>query len=469
MYKETVGLEVHVELNTNKKAFSNSLNNFHATTNANINEIDMAYPGVLPILNQDVVLMALKVCLALNCKINKKMHFDRKNYFYKDLPKGYQITQNKTPIGYDGYINIDVAGVTKRIGIERIHIEEDTAKSINKDNYTLLNFNRAGVPLIEIVTKPDIKNGDEAKIYLTDLRAILLHLGVSDVKIEEGSMRVDCNVSISKTDELGTRCEVKNIGSISDVSDCIDVEKVRQAKILDSGDIISYETRRYDAASKTTKLLRKKEEGNDYRYHEEPDIPYITLDDYIIEKTRNELPKLPNELMMEFLQLGLSEVVCKTIIGNIEVLHIYEDVYTKVNPVLAANILTSIVVTYMNANDIKISDTKFSTDKFIQVLQLVENNTIINNMAKDIINKSFNEDINVLEYIKANNDVVSDADALSNIIDEIISSIENISEQVKENETKCNKMIMGLVMKKTSGKANPKIAASIVVDKLKNI
>ena len=232
-YVPTIGIEVHVELKTNTKIFSPSKNSYDECVNVNINEIDLAYPGVLPTVNSEVVEKALKASLALNCLINKKMHFDRKNYYYPDLPKGYQITQNKTPIGYDGYVLINTNDGVKKIEIERIHMEEDTCKSIHINNKTLLNYNRAGVPLIEIVTKPCISNGDEAVKYLEELKETLFYLGVSDCKIEEGSMRADVNVSVSKDNKLGTKCEVKNIGSISSVKTAIDYEINRQIDLLE--------------------------------------------------------------------------------------------------------------------------------------------------------------------------------------------------------------------------------------------
>ena len=272
--KPTIGIEVHVELKTMAKAFSLSKNNFNDEANTNINVLDLGYPGTLPRLNKGIIDFALKACLAFNCKINRLMHFDRKNYFYPDLPKGYQITQQDTPIGYDGYVQIS----NKKIYLERMHIEEDTCKSIHTTD-TLLNFNRAGVPLIEIVTKPCINSGKEAMEYLEKLRETLLYLGISDVKIEEGSMRCDVNVSVSDSDKLGTKCEVKNIGSISSVGLAIDYEIKRQEELIKKGEKIVEQTRRFDDKTKTTILMRYKETGNDYRYFPEPDIPFIYIDD----------------------------------------------------------------------------------------------------------------------------------------------------------------------------------------------
>ena len=294
--KPTIGIEVHVELKSLSKVFSNSKNNFNDPVNTNVNVIDLAYPGSLPRLNKEVINMAIKACLALNCDVTRLMHFDRKNYFYADLPKGFQITQQDTPIGTNGYIEIENG---KKIRIERLHIEEDTCKSIHSKE-TLLNFNRAGVPLLEIVSKPDIHSGLEAVQYVEKLRETLLYLGISDVKIEEGSMRCDVNVSVSDNDTLGTKCEVKNIGSISNVKTAIDYEVSRQTELLKNGEIIKEQTRRYDDKTKTTILMRYKETGNDYRYFPEPDIPYFEITDEWIREIEKQMPILSYELKEKY-------------------------------------------------------------------------------------------------------------------------------------------------------------------------
>ena len=267
MLEPTIGIEVHVELKSKNKVFSNTINAYSNNANTNVNIVDLGYPGTLPVLNYEVVKMALKAALALNCKINKKMHFDRKNYFYPDLPKGYQITEQATPIGYDGYLEIEVDGCTRKIGIERIHIEEDTCKSMHVLDNTLLNYNRAGVPLVEIVTKPDIKSPKEAVAYVETLRRTLLYLEISDVKIEEGSMRCDTNISLApqNAEKLGTKIEIKNIGSVSNVGISLEYEIKRQKELLENGTILKEETRRFDDNTNSTILLRVKETGNDYR------------------------------------------------------------------------------------------------------------------------------------------------------------------------------------------------------------
>ena len=368
--KPTIGIEVHVELKSMAKVFSLSKNSFNDEANTNINVIDLGYPGVLPKLNKGVIDSALKACLALNCKINRLMHFDRKNYFYPDLPKGYQITQQDTPIGYDGFVEVEVDGNKEKIYLERIHIEEDTCKSIHTD-YTLLNYNRAGVPLIEIVTKPCITSSKQAVAYLEKLRETLLYLGVSDVKIEEGSMRCDVNVSVSDTDSLGTKCEVKNIGSISNVGLAIDYEIKRQTELIKNGEKIIEQTRRFDDKTKTTVLMRYKETGNDYRYFPEPDIPFVYITDEWLASVLENMPILASELKEKYISLGINNNNIKTIMANRELCDFLEKVIDKCNPLIAANLLTSDILSYLNKNIVKFALT-ISIQKSFFI-----NNTII--------------------------------------------------------------------------------------------
>ena len=267
-YIKTIGIEVHVELKTKTKIFSSSKNGYGQMANSLTNVVDLGYPGTLPTLNEEVINLAIKAATILNCKIRRQMHFDRKNYFYPDNPKNYQITQFDTPIGYDGYVEIELDGKKKKIEIEEMHIEEDTCKSTHRKDKTLLDFNRAGVPLIEIVTKPCMESATEAKLYLEKLKELLFYCDISDCKMEEGSMRADANISIRKneSDPYGTKVEIKNIGSISNVGISIEKEALRQEKLLENGQTFKEQTRRYDDKISDTVLMREKETGNDYRY-----------------------------------------------------------------------------------------------------------------------------------------------------------------------------------------------------------
>ena len=461
--KPTIGIEVHVELKSMAKVFSLSKNNFNDEENTNINVIDLGYPGVLPRLNKGVIDDALKACIALNFNINRLMHFDRKNYFYPDLPKGYQITQQDTPIGYDGYVEIE----NKKIYLERMHIEEDTCKSLHTTD-TLLNFNRAGVPLLEIVTKPCISSGKEAIEYLEKLRETLLYLGISDVKIEEGSMRCDVNVSVSDTDKLGTKVEVKNIGSISNVGTAIDYEIQRQQELLANGEVILEQTRRFDDKTKTTILMRYKETGNDYRYFPEPDIPYVYIDDEWLENIKNNMPILTDELKDKYIKLGINNNNIKTIIANKEICNFLETVIDKVNPNIAANLLTGDILSYLNKNYIKLEDSKLTKDNFIKLVDLLDKKTISSKQGKEAINILLNTGKDVLEIVKENNmEQISDNNLVLDIVTKVIDANPDSVKDFKEGKDRAVKYLMGQIMKESKGQINPGLANQTLIAELK--
>ena len=461
--KPTIGIEVHVELKSMAKVFSLSKNNFNDEANTNINVIDLGYPGVLPRLNKGVIDDALKACLALNFNINRLMHFDRKNYFYPDLPKGYQITQQDTPIGYDGYVEIS----NKKIYLERMHIEEDTCKSLHTTD-TLLNFNRAGVPLLEIVTKPCISSGKEAVEYLEKLRETLLYLGISDVKIEEGSMRCDVNVSVSDTDELGTKVEVKNIGSISNVGVAIDYEIQRQEELLANGEVIIEQTRRFDDKSKTTILMRYKETGNDYRYFPEPDIPYVYIDGEWIEQIKREMPVLTDELKDKYTKLGINNNNIKTIIANKEICNFFETVIDDVNPNIAANLLTGDILSYLNKHFIKLEESKLTKDNFIKLVELLDKKTISSKQGKEVINILLDTGKDVLEIVKENKmEQISDNSLVLDIVTKVIDANPDSVKDFKEGKDRAVKYLMGQIMKESKGQVNPGLANQVLVEELK--
>lgn len=472
MLVPTIGIEVHVELKSKNKVFSSSLNDFNAVANSNISLIDLAYPGTLPKMNKEVVDMALKLALVLNCKINKLMHFDRKNYFYPDLPKGYQITQAETPIGYDGYLEIEVDGKTKKIEIERIHIEEDTCKSIHVGNNTLLNYNRAGVPLIEIVTKPVITNSKEAVLYLEALRENLLYLGISDVKIEEGSMRCEANVSLKEenSDKLGTKVEIKNIGSITNVKLGIDYEIERQKELILKGIKLQEETRRFCDKTNTTILMRVKETGNDYRYFPEPDMAYIKLSDEDIKEARENLPVLPNQLRNKYSKKGINANNINTIIANKEICDFFESVFCETNPVIVANLLTSEVLSYINKNKISLYNTKLTKDKMIKLINLLEKGTITTKHCKEIIPIMLETEKTVEEIIKdLKLEVITDENFVLDIINKVINDNPESVKDYKEGKDRAVKYLMGQIMKESKGKINPKDAMDKLINNLNNI
>ena len=405
-YIPTVGIEVHVELKTNTKIFSNSKNGYGSMANSLTNVIDLGYPGTLPTLNEEVVNLAIKAATVLNCKIRKEMHFDRKNYFYPDNPKNYQITQFATPIGYDGYVEIEIDGKKEKIYIEEMHIEEDTCKSTHRGDKTLLDFNRAGVPLIEIVSKPCMKSGEEAKKYLEKLRELLLYSDISDCKLEEGSMRADANVSIRKkeSDPYGTKAEIKNIGSISNVGLSIEKEIERQAKIYDAGETFKAQTRRFDDKLQDTVLMRVKETGNDYRYYPEPDIPFVIITDERIEEVKKTIPMLPDERRAKYQELGISELNANKIVQNRSLSNYLNDFLDKkINFKIASNLLLGDIQAYLNKNEKEITETKLTKEKFIDLVNKMDDNTLTSKNLKDILDKVLEEDKEISVIMKENN------------------------------------------------------------------
>lgn len=462
--KPTIGIEVHVELKSLSKVFSNSKNNFNDPVNTNVNVIDLAYPGSLPRLNKEVINMAIKACLALNCDVTRLMHFDRKNYFYADLPKGFQITQQDTPIGTNGYIEIENG---KKIRIERLHIEEDTCKSIHSKE-TLLNFNRAGVPLLEIVSKPDIHSGLEAVQYVEKLRETLLYLGISDVKIEEGSMRCDVNVSVSDNDTLGTKCEIKNIGSISNVKTAIDYEISRQTELLKNGEIIKEQTRRYDDKTKTTILMRYKETGNDYRYFPEPDIPYFEITDEWIREIEKQMPILTDELKEKYEKLNINPQNIQTIISNRSLCMFLESVIDSVDAVIASNILTSDIAGYLNKNIVSIEDTKLTKEKFIELINMLKNEQLSSKQAKQIIPYLLETDKNISSLIEELGLVqITDNTKLQEIINNVLNNNQESVNDYKNGHENALKYLMGQIMKESKGQANPKLVNELLIENLK--
>ncbi len=387
-YIPTIGIEVHVELKTNTKIFSPSVNGYGQMANSLTNEIDLGYPGTLPTLNEEVINLGIKAATILNCKIRKQMFFDRKNYFYPDNPKNYQITQNRTPIGYDGYVEIDDNGTKKKIYIEEMHIEEDTCKSTHRKDKTLLDFNRAGVPLIEIVTKPCMTTSTEAKLYLEKLKELLFYADVSDCKMEEGSMRADANVSIRKneSDPFGTKAEIKNIGSISNVGLSIEKEIERQAKLYDKGETFKEQTRRFDSKLNDTVLMRVKETGNDYRYFPEPDIPFVVITDEMIDNVKKTIPMLPDERREVYKNLGVSDINTTKLVQNRSVSDYFNELLEdKTNFQIASNLLLGDISAYLNKHEKLITDTTLTKERFLELVKLMDDKTLTSKNLKDIL------------------------------------------------------------------------------------
>ena len=465
-YRPTIGIEIHLELKTNAKVFSLSSNDYNSMANTNINEIDMGYPGVLPTFNDGVLRSAIKACLGLNMNISEVMHFDRKNYYYPDLPKGYQITQFDTPIGRDGFVDIYVGDDIKRIGVSDIHIEEDTCKSLHYNGKTLLNYNRSGVPLIEIVSCPDMHSKEEAMAYAEAIREIMFYLGVSDCKIEEGSMRCDVNISVSDSDKLGVRSEIKNIGSISNIGDAIDYEIERQINAIKNGETLFEDTRRFDSSNNSTVFMRRKEPNKDYRYFPEPDIPYLYLSRDTIMEEESSLVKLPSERRKDYLDKGISSINVAKIISNKDLSDFLESVLSlDIDFKVASNILTGDIASYLNKNNISIFDTKFDNSKFVSIVNALSKKEISSKIFKDILPSIMKEDLDIDKLIDENKQVDNKDEALKIVLDVIENYPDSVNDY-RNGKENAIKFLMGMVMKNSKGKINPSLAMEILRDNL---
>ena len=470
-YIPTIGVEVHVELKTNTKIFSNSINGYGQMANSLTNVIDLGYPGTLPTLNEEVVNLGIKAASILNCNIRKVMHFDRKNYFYPDNPKNYQITQARTPIGYDGYVEVTKEnGEKKKIYIEEMHIEEDTCKSAHRGDKTLLDFNRAGVPLLEIVTKPCLSSGEEVKLYLEKLRELLSFGDISDCKIEEGSMRADVNVSIRKneSDPLGVKAEVKNIGSISNAKLGVEKEIERQSKLYDEGKTFKPQTRRFDDKIGDTVLMRVKETGNDYRYFPEPDIPFVVLTDEMIESAIKTIPMLPDERREKYLALGVSEINAKKLIQNRSLSDYFNTLLTeKTNHQIASNLLLGDISGYLNKHEKIITDTTLTKERFLELIKLMEDKTLTSKNLKDILDSVMEKEDSISDIMKEEGiENITDDAELKSVINKIIEANPESVKDYLNGHDRAIKYLMGQVMKETKGKANPAMASDLLKEEL---
>ncbi len=456
-YIPTIGLEVHCELKSNSKNFSSSKNGL-GDVNTNLSVVDIGYPGVLPCVNKEAVRASIMVALALNCKIPKILTFDRKNYYYPDLPKGYQITQFGSPIGTDGFVMISDAGVMKKIFIHDTHLEEDTANMDHLSNYSLIDYNRAGVPLLETVTEPCISSSREAILYLEALRNIFLYLDVSDARADLGQIRVDVNVSLRKEEdsELGTRVEIKNINSFTTVREVIDVEIERQRIILEAGGVIEQETRRYDESNKTTVFMRGKADAVDYKYYTEPNIPPIRLRDDFINEISSVMPILEFERKCKYIkEYGISEVDASTLTKDKRLSDYFESIVSSgASPRETANILVGFLLGYLNKNFKSIDDVTVTGSDFSVIIKMMCDGKISNKQVRDILTKALDDNINVLDVAKEEGTQISDKEEIRGIVCEVFRDNPKVIDDYRAGKN-VNGFIMGLIMKKTGGKVNP--------------
>lgn len=469
-FETTIGLEVHVELKTHSKIYSPTPVEFGDEPNANTNVIDWAYPGTLPTLNKGVVRDGIMAGLALHAQISKHMHFDRKNYFYPDNPKAYQVTQSETPIAHDGWIEIEVNGKKKKIGIKEMHIEEDAGKNTHTSNYSYVDLNRQGTPLIEIVSKPDIASPEEAVAYLEALRQRIQFTGISDVKMEEGSMRVDTNISIRPigSDKYGTKTEMKNINSFNFVKKALNFEQQRHEKVIMSGGTIAQETRRFDEATGETISMRTKEGSDDYRYFPEPDIPPLEVSDEWIQEIQDAMPEMPGERRAHYTNdLGLSEYDAMVLTQTKEMSDFFETtIALGADPKKAANYLMNDVNSYLNDKQVDLQDTKLTPANLAGMIKLIDDGTISSKMAKKVF-KGILDGQEPAAYAEKNGLVqLSDPAKLQPIVDEVLANNQQSIEDYKNGKDRAVGFLVGQIMKQTRGKANPGVVNKLLMKAL---
>ena len=472
MHFETViGLEVHVELKTDSKIFSPSPAHFGAEPNTNTNVIDLGYPGVLPVVNKRAVEWGMKAAMALNMTVARESKFDRKNYFYPDNPKAYQISQFDQPIGENGWIDIEVNGETKRIGITRAHLEEDAGKLTHKNGYSLVDLNRQGTPLIEIVSEPDIRTPEEAYAYLEKLRSIIQYIEVSDVKMEEGSMRCDANISIRPygQDEFGTKTELKNLNSFTFVKKGLEYEEKRQEQVILSGGVINQETRRFDETTGTTKLMRVKEGSDDYRYFPEPDIVPMIISDEWMEEVRKTIPELPDARQKRYQEeLGLPAYDAHVLTLTKEMSDIFEKtVSLGADPKLASNYLMVDVNAYLNKVQKELSETKLTAEGLAGMIKLITDGTISSKIAKKVFAELIEHGGDAEKIVKEKGLVqVSDSGQLLAWVNEALDNNPKSIEDYKNGRDRAIGFLVGQIMKASKGQANPQMINKMLLEEI---
>ncbi|WP_407271323.1 Asp-tRNA(Asn)/Glu-tRNA(Gln) amidotransferase subunit GatB [Radiobacillus sp. PE A8.2] len=471
-FETIIGLEVHVELKTNSKIFSPSDNHFGAEPNSNVNPIDLGYPGVLPVLNEEAVNFAMKAAMALNCEVATDTKFDRKNYFYPDNPKAYQISQFDQPIGEHGWIEIEVDGNKKRIGITRLHLEEDAGKLTHGDDgYSYVDYNRQGTPLIEIVSEPDLRSPEEAYAYLEKLKNIIQFTGVSDCKMEEGSLRCDANISLRPIgqEQFGVKTELKNLNSFSFVQKGLEFEEKRQQKELLSGGIIEQETRRYDEQKKETILMRVKEGSDDYRYFPEPDLVPLYIDEDWKERIRASIPELPDARKQRYVNdLDLPEYDAAVLTSTKEMSDFFEEtIASGADTKQASNWLMGEVSAYMNKHLKELPELPLTPEALAKMIQLIEDGTISSKMAKKVFSELVENGGDPEQVVKDKGLVqISDESQLTEIITTILDKNEQSIIDYKNGKDRALGFLVGQVMKETKGQANPPMVNKILVQEM---
>ena len=470
MYKTVIGLEVHCELKSNSKNFSTARNSYSTIPNSNVSVVDLGFPGILPVVNKEAVKNSIKMAIAMNCEIPEYLTFERKNYFYPDLPKGYQITQFKHPIGTNGYVMINVNGEEKKILIHDTHLEEDTASLDHYPAYSLIDYNRCGVPLLETVTEPCMNSADEAVAFLEGLRSIFLYCDTSYARSDRGQIRCDVNVSLMKEGdtELGTKVEMKNINSFSSVREAIICEVKRQSEILDKGGKVLQETRRFDEAEGVTYPMRSKEDAIDYKYFTDPNLPPIKIDKEWIEEIRKSIPKLHNERFRIYTnEYSINEKDAYTIVRDKNISDYYEECLSlSGDPKLVSNWLTGSVIGYLNKYSLTIDEIKMRPKMLVELINLINSGKISGKQGKEVFEKVMDtgkEPTVVISELGLSQ--IGDEETIRGIVLEVIDENKALVDDYK-NGKRVFDYFIGQIMKKTKGRANPSLASKILKEEL---
>lgn len=470
-FETVIGIEIHCELKTKTKMFSSAPVSFGAKANSCVNEIDLGHPGTLPCVNKNAVRLAIMAATALHCEIDPLVKFDRKNYYYSDLPKGYQITQQFHPIGKGGYVMIDLEEGQKKIRLDRIHMEEDTAKQFHNDAGSLIDFNRAGTPLVEIVSEADMRSGKEAAAYVEKLRSILNYLGVSDVKMEEGSMRCDVNISLREvgTKAYGIKTEIKNLNSIANVQKAVDYEVERQSAILEQGGVIVQETRRYDEAQKATVSMRKKEGNVDYKYFPDPNIPLIRLADAWIKDIQEHLPELPDARKARYKDVyQLSDYDASVLVGNRELANFFDAVCTHTKEYkMAANWTIVELSAALNKANLKADENPCDPKHLAAMINMVKAGDISSKQAKVVFEEIMKGKDPKQVVEEKGMKQMSDTGALLEIIQTVLDNNPQSIEDFKNGKDRAVGFLVGQVMKASKGQANPAMTNKMIQEELK--
>ena len=472
VYEVIIGLEVHAQVTSNSKLFSSSSTKFGAEPNTQVSLVDAAFPGMLPVINEFCVKQAIKTGIGLKAQINKRSVFDRKNYFYADLPQGYQISQFKHPIVGEGTVVIDMPNGQKEIGIERLHLEQDAGKSIHDidPQNTMVDLNRSGVALMEIVSKPDLRSPDEVNVYIKKLRSIMRYLGTCDGNMQEGSLRADVNVSvrIKGTNKLGTRCEIKNVNSIKFMQMAINYEANRQVDLIEEGKSIDQETRLFDTKKNETRSMRSKEDAHDYRYFPDPDLLPLEVTDDFVEKIKSEIPELPDEKKKRFIEkFKLSPYEATILVSDIETSKYFEEVIENSDVKLATNWITGELFAVLNNKNLEISESPISSKNLSKLINLIKDGTISGKIAKTIFELMMDSDKDPQKIVEEKGlKQESDPKALEALIDKVIVDNPDKVKEYKSGKEKLFGFFVGQAMKASNGKANPQLVNDILKKKL---